>query len=77
MPLFENIKELQERIDRKEYFLQAREKKWTDVENILAELAIDDDELKDRLAALRVYVCPSTKLSNVVSKNEELSNDLA
>ena len=77
LPLLEKIKELEEKVERKEYFLQQKEKKWGEVEKILDELAIDDDDLKDELAKLRIYVLPLTKMSNVVTKNDELLNDLA
>lgn len=75
--MLENIKELEENIERKEHFLQIREKKWIEVEKILEFFAIDDDDLKDRLAELRIYVLPASKISNVVTKNDELLNDLA
>lgn len=68
---------LEEKLERKEYFLQLKEKKWGELEKLLEEFAIEDDELKERLADLRIYVLPTTKLSNVVTENDELHNDLA
>ena len=68
---------LEEKLERKEYFLQLKEKKWGELEKLLEEFAIEDDELKERLAELRIYVLPTTKLSNVVTENDELLNELA
>jgi len=46
------------------------------VENILEEFVIEDDDLKDRLADLRIHVLPRTKLTNVIQKNETLQENL-
>jgi hypothetical protein len=74
--LYEKISSLEEKLDRKEYFLQAKEKKWLQVEKILEEFVIEDDDLKERLADLRIHVLPRTKLTNVIQKNETLRGDL-
>lgn len=52
--LEEQITLLEETLERKEYFLQLKEKKWGELEKLLEEFAIDDDEFKDRLADLRI-----------------------
>lgn len=67
---------LEEKLDRKEYFLQLKEKKWGEVEKLLEEFAIEDEDIKERLADLKIQVLPINKLSNVVTENDRLSNEL-
>jgi len=57
-----------EKLDRKEFFMQNKERKWLEIEKILDEYVQEDDELRDRLLELRVNVTASStkKISNVV-----------
>ena len=45
----EGIQEIRDKLERKEYFMQNKEKKWMEVEKILEEYIEEDDELKARL----------------------------
>jgi len=68
--------ELKDKLERKEYFMQSKEKKWLEVEKILEEYADEDDELRDKLLELRVNVFSNNKISNVVEENEKLKFQL-
>jgi hypothetical protein len=62
------VLEMTEKLDRKEFFMQNKERKWLEIEKILDEYVQEDDELRDRLLELRVNVTASStkKISNVV-----------
>jgi uncharacterized coiled-coil DUF342 family protein len=68
--------ELREKLERKEYFMQNKEKKWNEVEKILEEYVEEDDELREKLYELRVNVYSNKKISNVVEENEKLKYEL-
>ena len=68
----ENMKELKEKLERKEYFMQNKEKKWMEVEKILEEYIEEDDELREKLQELRINVESNKKITNVVEENEKL-----
>lgn len=72
----EQMTELKDKLERKEYFMQSKEKKWLEVEKILEEYADEDDELRDKLLELRVNVFSNNKISNVVEENEKLKFQL-
>ena len=72
-----DIKELQEKLDRKEFFMQSKEKKWLDVEKILKYYIEEDDELRDRFRELKLIIEGDTKLTSVVGQNEKLTKELA
>ena len=61
------VKELQEKLDRKEFFMQSKEKKWLEVEQVLKYYIEEDDELRDRFRELKLIVSGDTKLTSVVS----------
>ena len=44
-----SYQELHDKLERKEYFLQNKEKKWLEVEKIMLEYVDEDDELRDKL----------------------------
>jgi hypothetical protein len=67
-----DIKELQEKLDRKEFFMQSKEKKWLDVEKVLQYYIEEDDELRDRFRDLKLIIEGETKLTSVVGQNEKL-----
>ena len=67
---------MKDKLERKEYFMQVKERKWIEVEQILEEYAHEDDELRDKLFELRVNVFSNKKISNVVQENEKLKTQL-
>lgn len=64
----ENLNEMKDKLDRKEFFMQNKERKWLEIEKILEEYVEEDDELRDKLLQLRVNVTAAStkKISNVV-----------
>lgn len=42
----EGIQEIRDKLERKEYFMQNKEKKWMEVEKILEEYIEEDEELR-------------------------------
>ncbi len=70
----EQIAEFKDKLDRKEFFMQNKERKWLEIEKILEEYVQEDDELRDKLLELRVNVTAANtkKISNVVQENEKL-----
>lgn len=68
--LEQEIKELQEKLDRKEFFMQQKEKKWLQVEQVLKYYIEEDDELADRFKEMKLIITGDTKLSSVVGQNE-------
>ena len=65
----EQINELQEKLERKEYFMQHKEKKWLEIEKILSIYCEHDEELKDKLTELKYRVVGDKKITNVVEEN--------
>ena len=43
-----DLQEVKEKLERKEFFMQSKEKKWLEIETVLAEYIAEDDELRDR-----------------------------
>lgn len=72
----EQLNELKDKLERKEYFMQTKERKWLEVEKILEEYAEEDEELREKLYDLRVNVFSNKKISNVVEENEKLKVQL-
>ena len=74
----EQIAEFKDKLDRKEFFMQNKERKWLEIEKILEEYVHEDDELRDKLLELRVNVAASgsKKISNVVQENDKLKVQL-
>ena len=70
----EQIADFKDKLDRKEFFMQNKERKWLEIEKILEEYVHEDDELRDKLLELRVNVSAAStkKISNVVQENEKL-----
>lgn len=62
------LAEMKDKLDRKEFFMQNKERKWLEIEKILEEYVEEDDELRDKLLELRLNVTASSakKISNVV-----------
>lgn len=74
----EQIAEFKDKLDRKEFFMQNKERKWLEIEKILEEYVHEDDELRDKLLELRVNVTAANtkKISNVVQENDRLKVQL-
>lgn len=70
------MQELREKLERKEYFMQNKEKKWLEIEKILEEYVEEDDELREKLYDLRVNIHATKKITNVVEENEKLKYEL-
>lgn len=70
----EQLAEMKDKLDRKEFFMQNKERKWLEIERILEEYVHEDDELRDKLLELRVNVSAAStkKISNVVQENDKL-----
>lgn len=75
--LEEECQDLREQLERKEYFIQLKEKKWANLEKIVVGYAYTDFDLRKKLDEIK-YICddPSTmrKISTVVFENEELKS---
>jgi len=71
-----NISDLKEKLERKEFFMQSKEKKWIEIERLLQEYLDEDQDLKDRFAELRINILPNQKITNVVEDNEQLKVEL-
>ena len=54
-------------LDRKEYFIQSKERKWSQVEDVLEDMVDRNHDLRDKLREIRLEVTPRIKLTNVVS----------
>ena len=72
-----SYQELHDKLERKEHFLQTKEKKWLEVEKIMLEYIDGDDELRDKLQELRLNIQAETKLTSTVGENEVLKRELA
>ena len=69
---------MKDKLDRKEFFMQNKERKWLEIEKILEEYVEEDDELRDKLLELRLNVTASSakKITNVVGENDKLKVQL-
>lgn len=74
----EMLGEMKDKLDRKEFFMQNKERKWLEIEKILEEYVEEDDELRDKLLELRLNVTASSakKITNVVCENDKLKVQL-
>lgn len=67
------MQELKDKLERKEFIIQVKEKKWMEVEKILEEYLEEDVELKQKLFELRINMSSNKKkISNVVEENAKL-----
>ena len=73
--LEEQIAELAENLERKENFMQSKEKKWIEIEEIMEEYAEDDEELRDKFRELKINTRPNQIISNVVFENEKMKRE--
>ena len=67
----DEIEELKENLERKEYLLQVNEQKYSEFEKLLMQVAEYDDNVRRRLEDLNV-VPKDRKISNVVLENTNI-----
>lgn len=67
----DEIEELKENLERKEYLLQVNEQRYSEFEKILIQVAEYDDNVRRRLEDMNV-VPKDRKISNVVMENGTL-----
>jgi hypothetical protein len=67
----DEIEELKENLERKEYLLQVNEQRYTEFEKLLAQVSEYDDTVRKRLEDLNV-VPKDRKISNVVLENASM-----
>ena len=71
----DEIEELKESLERKEYLLQVNEQRYSEFEKILMQAAEYDDTVRRRLEDLNV-VPKDRKISNVVLENSTMKQQL-
>ena len=71
-----DLKVIREALERKEFFMQAKEKKWLEVENVMAPYVDSDQLLKDKFTELKLTLTPDYPLRSVVGQNETLKKEL-
>ena len=67
----DEIEELKENLERKEYLLQVNEQKYGEFEKLLMQVAEYDESLRGRLEEMNV-VPKDRKISNVVLENTQM-----
>jgi thiamine pyrophosphokinase len=67
----DEIEEMKENLERKEYLLQVNEQKYSEFEKMLMQVADYDDGVRRRLEDMNV-VPKDRKISNVVLENAQL-----
>ena len=71
----DEIEELKENLERKEYLLQVNEQKYSEFEKMLMQVADYDDGVRRRLEDMNV-VPKDRKISNVVMENAQLKGTI-
>lgn len=71
----DEIEELKENLERKEYLLQVNEQKQSEFERMLMQVADYDDGVKRRLQEINV-VPKDRKITNVVLENAQLKESI-
>ncbi|CAI2366930.1 unnamed protein product [Moneuplotes crassus] len=75
----DQIADLMDQLDRKEYIIQLKEYKWNEIEQILSIYIKSDFNLRSKLGQLK-YLCDDTSsgrgISSVIKENEILRNKL-
>ena len=67
----DEIEELKENLERKEYLLQVNEQRYSEFEKILMQVADSDDNIRRRLNDMNI-IPKDRKISNVVLENTDL-----
>lgn len=71
----DEIEELKDNLERKEYLLQVNEQRYGEYEKILMSLADEDEGLKKKLAKMNL-IPKDRKISNVVLENNDMRENL-
>jgi hypothetical protein len=71
----DEIEELKENLERKEYLLQVNEQKYSEFEKMLMQVADYDDGVRRRLEDMNV-VPKDRKISNVVLENAQMKTTI-
>lgn len=64
--------EMADNLERRENYLQTKEKKWVEIENYLQTLYDDNEELFYKMQDLKLTVDVRVKMTNVVTENCKL-----
>ncbi|CAI2365098.1 unnamed protein product [Moneuplotes crassus] len=71
----EQIRDMNDTLERKEFLFQLKEQKWSAIEQVMVNYAREDTKLQRMLADLR-YICDDVSttrnIKNVIQENEEL-----
>lgn len=70
------IEDLKESLGRKELFLQQREKRWVDVQNLIMPLYQANPQLKTEMDDLKLHTQGEISIENVVSQNQKLLGEV-
>ena len=73
--LEEQVADLKESLDRKEHYMQQKERKWVQIEDIMDEYAQEDEELREKFRELKLNIRPNQIISNTVYENETLRRE--
>lgn len=73
--LEEQAADLKESLDRKEHYMQQKERKWVQIEEIMDEYAQEDEELREKFRELKLNIRPNQIISNTVFENEALRRE--
>ena len=72
----EIIIDLKEKLERKEFIMQLKERKWGQVDKLLTDMYSDDHILLGQLSDIKYQLNSRGKISNVVEENERLKIEL-
>ena len=71
----DEIEELKENLERKEYLLQVNEQRYGEFEKMLMEIAEQDQNVRKRLADMNV-IPKDRKISNVILENQQVKQQI-
>lgn len=71
----DEIEELKENLERKEYLLQINEQRYCEYEKLLIQLSETDPNVRKRLADLNI-IPKDRKISNVVLENNQIKSQI-
>ena len=71
----DEIEELKENLERKEYLLQMNEQRYSEFEKILMQVADSDENIRRRLNDMNI-IPKDRKISNVVLENTDLRKQM-
>ena len=76
LQLERRVQELEENLSRRETYMQAKEKKWAEVENHLLPLYESNEALFHKMQDLKLTTLTPLKINNVVAHNQRLKHQL-